>query len=144
MRRRMWCGGVSILIAVLCMAGCAGEYGDEPAEPSPPAAVAEPEPLPDPGPEEAAEVEAFVRQWVAEQVDEDGAYNVPPRGDADVSGTLAGFHTVHQKDADTYSVCVDFQHDDDMYDVDFLIGRSDAGLAVSDHYLHKINGEAVE
>ena len=36
------------------------------------------------------------------------------------------------------SVCVDFQ------DGDFLVDRTTEGLSVSDHYLHKINGEAVE
>ena len=61
-----------------------------------------------------------------------------------MTGTLTGFHTVHQKDAETYSVCVDFEHGDDMYDVDFFVARTESGLSTGDHYLHKINGEAVE
>ena len=67
----------------------------------------------------------------------------PPRGGKDVSGSLADFHTVHQKDADTYSVCVDFLDGDNTYDVDFFIDRTAEGLNVRSAYLHKINGEAV-
>ena len=141
MRRVICCGVASILIAVLFVAGCGGEYRDEPAEPPQAAAAAK---LPDPGPEEAGQVEAFVRQWVAEQSGQDGVYDIPPRAGHDVTGTLTGFHTVHQKDAETYSVCVDFQHGDDMYDVDFFVARTESGLSTGDHYLHKINGEAVE
>ena len=76
MRRVICCGVASIFIAVLFVAGCGGEYRDEPAEPPQAAAAAK---LPDPGPEEAGQVEAFVRQWVAEQSGQDGVYNIPPR-----------------------------------------------------------------
>jgi len=41
-------------------------------------------------------------------------------------------------------VCVDFQDGENTYDVDFLVDRTTEGLSVSDHYLHKIDGEAVE
>ena len=60
-----------------------------------------------------------------------------------VSGSLAAFHTVHQKDPDTYTVCVDFQDGDNTYDVDFFVDRTEEGLTVRSVYLHKINGEAV-
>ncbi len=41
-------------------------------------------------------------------------------------------------------MCVDFQDGENTYDVDFLVERTAEGLSVSDHYLHKINDEAVE
>ena len=107
-------------------------------------AAVEEESLPDPGPEEASPVEESVRLWVAERVGEGDTYDIPPRAGQDFAGTLTGFHTVHQKDADTYYVCVDFGEGEDTYDVDFFIDRTAEGLSVSDHYLHKINGVAIE
>ena len=50
---------------------------------------------------------------------------------------------MHQKDADTYSVCVDYTDGASAYDVDFFIERTADGLAVGDPYLHRVNGEAV-
>ena len=99
---------------------------------------------PHPGPEQAKQVEDFVRQWVEERVGDGNIYSIPPRAGQEVAGTLAGFHTVHQKDADTYSVCVDFQDGDNTYDVDFVVSRADEGLTLDEHYLHMVNGEAVE
>jgi len=53
-------------------------------------------------------------------------------------------HTSPSTNSRRYSVCVDFQDGENTYDVDFLVDRTTEGLSVSDHYLHKINGEAVE
>ncbi len=89
-------------------------------------------------------MEEFVRQWVAERAGEGNVYEIPPRAGQEVAGALTGFHTVHQEDADTYNVCVDFVQAEDTYDVDFFIDRTAEGLTISDHHLHKINGEAVE
>jgi hypothetical protein len=107
--------------------------------PAPPPAT-----YPDPGPEVVGEVEAFIRAWVAEQVGENEEMKLPPRGGHDVTGKLEAFHTVHQKDEDTYSVCVDFVHGDETYDVDFFVDQTDEGMTVADHFLHKVNGEPVE
>jgi hypothetical protein len=123
---------------------CSGKPGTTPEEPGDTAAAVEEESLPDPGPEEATEVEDFVRQWVTERAGDGNVYQIPPSAGHDVAGALAAFHTVHQKNADTYSVCVDFQDGENTYDVDFFVDRTTEGLSVSDHYLHKINGEAVE
>ena len=98
---------------------------------------------PDPPPEIAEEVSEAVRQWVAERADENGVFDIPPRGNQDMAGALGEFHTVHQKNADTYTVCVDFQSGEDIYDVDFFIDRLRGGLGVRRAYLHKINGKAV-
>ncbi len=98
---------------------------------------------PDPPPTVSDAITEAVRQWVADQADENDVYDIPPRGGKDVSGSLAGFHTVQQKDADTYTVCVDFQNGDETYDVDFFVDRTADGLIVRSAYLHKINGEAV-
>ncbi len=142
MNKAVWHGTVCALVSALAMPACTGQPEITPEAPV--AAAVEGETLPDPGPEEAGQVEEFVRLWVTERSAEGNVYNVPPRAGHDVAGTLAGFHTVHQKDADTYSVCVDFQDGENMYDVDFLVDRTTESLSVNDHYLHKINGEAVE
>ena len=89
-------------------------------------------------------MEEFVRQWVAERAGAGDVYDIPSRAGQEVTGVLAAFHTVHQNDADTYSVCVDFSGGEDMYDVDFFVDETEEGLTISDHYLHKINGEALE
>ncbi len=154
MQRSIWLLTIGSLVTALFAVGCSKEPAPPAAEPITvepvtvePVATTEPaedESLPDPGPEEAKAVEEYVTQWVAERAGEDGAYGIPPRAEHSVSGTLGDFHAVHQKDADTYSVCVDFNHEADTYDVDFFVARTEDGLSVSDHYLHKINGEAVE
>ncbi len=156
MQRTIWSSAVGSLITAILAVGCSKESAPPAEEPAaappaaaepvaaPPAEPAEAESLPDPGPEEAKLVEDHVRQWVAERAGEDGAYDIPQRAEHNVSGTIGDFHTVHQKDADTYSVCIDFNHEADTYDVDFFVARTEDGLSVSDHYLHKINGEAVE
>ncbi len=98
---------------------------------------------PDPPPPVSDGITEVVRQWVADQADENDVYNIPPRGGKDVSGSLAEFHGFQQKDADTYTVCVDFQDGDDTYDVDFFVDRTAEGLIVRSVYLHKINGETI-
>ena len=107
-------------------------------------AMAEPLSFPDPGPEVAGEVELFVRDWLEERAGEGSVYSIPPRAGHEVAGTLAEFHTVHQKNADTYAICVDFADGENTYDVDFFVARTPNGLAVDDHYLHKVNGAAIE
>ena len=140
---RTVCYGTLCVLA-LASIGCYQQsettYEESPAE----AVAVTEESLPDPGTEEAGEVEEFVRSWVADRGGEGGVYDIPARAGHDVAGTLAAFHTVHQKDADTYSVCVDFRDGENTYDVDFFVNRKGEDLAVSDHYLHKVNGEAVE
>ncbi len=144
MKRAFWFGTACVLASGWVIVACSGQPDTTSEEPGDTAAAVEEESLPDPGPEEATEVEDFVRQWVTERAVEGDVYQIPPSADHDVAGALATFHTVHQKDADTYSVCVDFQEGENTYDVDFLVDRTTEGLSVSDHYLHKINGEAVE
>ncbi len=144
MKRAFGFRTVCILVSGWVIVACYGQQDTTPEEPGDTAAAVEEESLPDPGPEEAAEVEDFVRQWVAERAGEGNVYQIPPSAEHEVGGALATFHTVHQKDADTYSVCVDFRDGEDTYDVDFFVDRTTEGLSVSDHYLHKINGEAVE
>ena len=144
MKRAFWFRTVCVLASSWVIVACSGQPATTPEETGDPAAAVEEESLPDPGPEEATEVEGFVRQWVTEQAGERDRYQIPQRAGHDVAGALAAFHTVHQKDGDTYSVCVDFQDGENTYDVDFLVSRTTEGLSVSDHYLHKINGEAVE
>ena len=144
MKRAFWFSTVCVLASGWVIVACSGQPDTTPEEPGDTAAAVEEESLPDPGPEEATEVEDFVRQWVTERAGEENVYQIPPSAGHDVAGALAAFHTVHQKDADTYSVCVDFQDGENTYDVDFLVDRTTEGLSVSDHYLHKINGDAVE
>ncbi len=144
MKRAFWFGTVCVLASGWVIVACSGQPDTTPEGPGDTAAAVEEASVPDPGPEEATEVEDFVRQWVTERAGEGNVYQIPPSAGHDVAGALAAFHTVHQKDADTYSVCVDFQDGENMYDVDFLVDRTTEGLSVSDHYLHKINGEAVE
>ena len=143
MKHDVWYRMACVLALGLIIVACSGQTTTAPEEPEAAPAVEEESP-PDPGPEQAKQVEDFVRQWVEERVGDGNIYSIPPRAGQEVAGTLAGFHTVHQKDADTYSVCVDFQDGENMYDVDFFIDRTAAGLTLTDHYLHKINGEAVE
>ncbi len=135
-------GSVAVICLVLACAAPPEPETEEPMAEEPTAVEAEA--MADPGPEEAGEVEDFVRAWVAERAGEEGVYDIPARGDHDVAGSLTAFHTVHRKDADTYSVCVDFQEGDKTYDVDFVVARAEEGLDVADHYLHKVNGEVVE
>ncbi len=144
MKRTLWFSTLCVLASGWVIVACSGQPDTTPEEPGDAAAAVEEESLPDPGREEAIEVEDFVRQWVTERAGEGNVYEIPPSAGHDVAGALATFHTVHQKDADTYSVCVDFQDGEKSYDVDFLVDRTTEGLSVSDHYLHKIDGEAVE
>ncbi len=144
MKRTLWFSTLCVLASGWVIVACSGQPDTTPEEPGDTAAAIEEESLPDPGPEEATEVEDFVRQWVTERAGEENVYQIPPSAGHDVSGALATFHTVHQKDADTYSVCVDFQDGENTYDVDFLVDRTTEGLSISDHYLHKIDGEAVK
>ena len=94
----------------------------------------------DPEPDEAATVTDFITTWIGERAGIDGIYHIPARGGHDVSGTMSAFHTVHQRDADTYYVCLDFHDRDNLYDVDFVVDQTDAGLALAEHYLHQVNG----
>lgn len=144
MKRAFWFGTVCVLASGWVIVACSGQPDTTSEEPGDTAAAVEEEILPDPGPEEATEVEDFVRQWVTERAGEGNVYQIPPSAGHDVAGALAAFHTVHQKVADTYSVCVDFQDGENTYDVDFFVDRTTEGLSVSDHYLHKVNGEALE
>ena len=110
----------SVWISFLLVLACAPPPQEaEPAAetPTPPAPVDVTEAYPDPDEEVAQEVRDFLASWVAERAGEDGAYAIPPRGDHEVQGTMADFHTVHQKDADTYSVCLDFKSAEQLYDV---------------------------
>jgi len=134
---------VLLLSAVAVIAGCSGESVRTEAEPATATPVVEKADFPDPPPIVADKVKEAVSGWVAERAGEDGVFDVPPRGGRDVAGTMGEFHTVHQNDADTYTVCVDFADGDDTYDVDFFVDRTVDGLTVRDVYLHKINGEAV-
>ncbi len=144
MKRVFWFRMVCVLASGWVIVACSGQPDETPEEPGDTAAAVEEESLPDPGAEEATELEDFVRQWVIERAGEGNVYEIPPSAGHDVAGALVAFHTVHQKDADTYSVCVDFQDGENTYDVDFLVDHTTEGLSISDHYLHKINGEAVE
>ncbi len=127
------------LLVLVCLIGACGEAKQEEV----PLLKTAKQSYPDPPPAVSDGITGAVRQWVADQADENDVYNIPPRGGKDVSGSLAGFHTVQQKGADTYTVCVDFQDGDDTYDVDFFVDRTEEGLIVRSAYLHKINGEAV-
>ncbi len=144
MKRATWWGIVLMLTEVWAMLACSGESRTAREEPAGSASATEEASFPDPGPQEAKEVEEFVRQWVAERAGEGDVYDIPPRAGQEVAGVLTGFHTVHQEDADTYHVCVDFVQAEDTYDVDFFIDRTAEGLTISEYHLHKINGEAVE
>ena len=135
-----WLRALSIIAVSGLILACQGEYAAP--DPAPGPAIQKPS-HPDPPAEVAEEVADAIRQWVADQADENGVYDIPPRGGQDVAGTMADFHTVHQKDADTYSVCVDFKSGDQIFDVDFFVDRTDEGLNVRDAYLHKIDGEVV-
>jgi len=133
-----------LLSAIGLIGGCSGESVRTEAEP---AAVSEPAgektTFPDPPPVVADKIKEMVSGWVAERASDEGVFDVPPRGGQDVAGTMGDFHTVHQNDADTYTVCVDFADGDNTYDVDFFVDRTVEGLKVREVYLHKINGEAV-
>jgi len=134
------------LLSVTCLAlsfGCGGATPVSDAG-SPPttAPIAKPD-FPDPPAEVAAEVEQTIRAWVAQRADENGLYAIAPRGGSSVSGTLGEFHTVHQSDADTYTVCVDFTNGESLYDVDFFVDRGADGLSVRDGFLHKVDGEVI-
>jgi len=131
----------TVLTVALCLVACGGTTSYDTEEPLP--APVEVKTYPDPPAEVAEQVAEAIRQWVAERADEQGVFNIPPRGGRDVSGTLGEFHTVHQKDPDTYSVCVDFHSGDETYDVDFFVDLKDEVLGVRDAYLHKVNDEVV-
>lgn len=133
-----------LLVALISCAPAAEEAAPVAEAEAPEAPVEVVESYPDPEPEAAQEVQDLLSGWVAERSGEDGVYAIPPRAGHEVNGTMGDFHTVHQKDADTYSVCVDFNSGDRVYDVDFFVDRTAEGLVVADHYLHKIDGEAVE
>ena len=146
MKRTVWVWMVCLLILSWGLVACGGADSTseaEPAEPEAETAAAEPEAYPDPGPDDALAVQALISGWIAENAGEGGVYDIPPQGEHDVSGTMGGFHTVHQSDADTYSVCVDFHDGETTYDVDFLVDRADEGMTLAEHYLHKIDGEPV-
>jgi hypothetical protein len=113
-----------------------------PTESPPPPPLPERIEYPDPPPIVADKIAETIVDWVEER-SEEGIFDIPPRGGHDVAGALGEFHTVHQKDADTYTVCVDFIDGDIVYDVDFFVDRKIDGLKVRDAYLHKINGEVV-
>ncbi len=135
----------SMLLLVVTSCAPATEEAHQAAEPEAPAAPVElAQSYPDPDAEVAREVQEFLTAWVAERSDDTGTYAIPARAGHEVAGTMADFHTVHQKDADTYSVCIDFKSSEALYDVDFFVDRTEKGLVVADHYLHKIDGEAVE
>lgn len=153
MKQSGWVASLLLLAALGVAVACAGPQ--EPAaeqEEAPQAqqevaqepASLEEDRLPDPGSEEAQEVEEFVRSWVAEQAGEEGVYDIPPRAGYDLTGTLAAFHTVHLEDTDTYSVCVDFEDAENTYDVDFHVDRAEEGIVIADHFLHKVNGQEIE
>ncbi len=135
---------LALLLAICVIGGCgSGGVTSEPVPPTSAPPTAERETYPDPHEAVAGKITEAVGDWVAERANEDGIYNIPPRGGKDVAGTIGDFHTVHQNDADTYTVCVDFIDGDNTYDVDFFIDRRIEGLTVRDAYLHKINGEVV-
>ncbi len=146
MRGAMCFASVALFLVACLALGCAGQEGtsSEDSEAASTAAESEPESYPDPGPGQAGEVQAILTSWVTERVGEAGVYDIPPRGEHDVSGTMGDLHTVHQQDEDTYYVCVDFHSGEDTYDVDFFVDVTDEGLVVAEHYLHKVNGEVVE
>ncbi len=150
MKQSVLFAAILALTAACLVAACA-EKAEPPAEEAAAPAAEEivtegtkEEPVADPSPEEAAEVEEFVRAWLAERADEAGVYAIPARGGHQVSGAIGAFHTVHQNVADTYSVCVDFGSGEQLYDVDFFVDRTAEGLVIADHYLHQIDGGAVE
>jgi hypothetical protein len=132
---------------LLLSLGCS-PVADEPEQVIAPEVSAPPiqvaESYPDPGTEVVQEVQDFLSGWVAERSGDEGIYTIPPRAGHDVAGHMADFHTIHQNDHDTYSVCIDFKSAEQLYDVDFFVDRTKEGLVVADHYLHKIDGEAVE
>ncbi len=127
------------LLLMVCLIAACGEAKQEQV----PLIMTAKQDYPDPPPPVSDGITEVVRQWVADQADENDVYNIPPRGGKDVSGSLAEFHGFQQKDADTYTVCVDFQDGDDTYDVDFFVDRTAEGLIVRSVYLHKINGETI-
>ena len=51
---------------------------------------------------------------------------------------------VHQQDDDTYYACIDFEDGENTYDVDFYVNVTPEGSTITEHYLHKVNGEVVE
>jgi len=135
--------GLLLVACLLLSFGCSGGTPvSDAGSPPIPAPIAKPD-FPDPSAEVAAEVEQTIRDWVAERADESGLYAITPRGGSSVSGTLSEFHTVHQSDADTYTVCVDFEDGDSVYDVDFFVDRGEDGLVVRDGFLHKVDGEVI-
>ncbi|MFT6396904.1 MAG: hypothetical protein ACJAYU_001648 [Bradymonadia bacterium] len=100
--------------------------------------------LPDPPPEQTHAITSYVEGWLDAQLQEDGTYDIPERMGHDVAGTPGPFHTVHQHDAHTFYVCVDFLDGETIYDVDFYIGTDGEDFSVSEHFLHKIDGVVVE
>lgn len=136
---RLWLAPSVLVLAVGCGGG---DYSPDAATPVTESPIPKPQ-FPDPTAEVASEVEQTIQEWVEARVDEQGMYAIAPTGGVSVSGKLAGFHTVHQKDADTYTVCVDFQDGDSVYDVDFFVDRGEEGLQVRDGFLHKVDGEVI-
>jgi hypothetical protein len=133
----------AVLLAAGLLAACSGEPPVTTGSPSIPPPPDVKRTYPDPPPDVAAEVTALVEQWVADRSDEDGVYDIPPRGGRDVAGSLAEVHAVSQKDADTYTVFADFTNGEDTYSVQFFIDRTEEGLQVRNGFLHKVNGEVV-
>jgi len=153
MKHSGWVATLFLLAVIGVLVACAGpqeptteqeEVAESPEEVAPEPTSVEEGRFPDPSPEESQEVEDFVQSWVAEQLDEDGPFNIPQKAGYDLAGTLAAFHTVHQEDADTYSVCVDFEDGESTYDVDFYVDRTEEGLVIADHFLHKVSGEEIQ
>jgi len=132
------------MLLVIACAPAANEPEQTVAPEVPATPVAVTDSYPDPGTDVAQEVQEFLAAWVAERSGDEGVYAIPPRAGHEVAGLMADFHTVHQTDADSYSVCVDFESAEQLYDVDFFVDRTPEGLVVADHYLHKIDGEPVE
>ena len=149
--RRIILGLVSVLLLSWAVTACSESTTEEPATETPDSGDAasqteagEAPSFPDPEAETAQEVEGVVRAWVGDRAGDDGVYDIPERAGNDLSGTIASFHTVNQTDEETYAVCVDFEDGEDTYDVDFILDRMDELLVIADHYLHKVNGEAIE
>ena len=81
--------------------------------------------------EEAARIQEFVAVWVSAQTDDDGYYDIPPRGADDLGGRMADFRSVDRMDKDTYVVCVSFEDAGNLYDVDFVV--DDTGFPFLSH-----------
>jgi len=143
MSRMSWISGLGWLLSIGLIAGCSGPSVNPSGAPAPPPLAKTKQVYPDPPPEIVDEVTALVQAWVSERTDEDGLFDIPPRGGHDVAGSFAEVRAVRQQDADTYTVSAEFSSGEEIFDVEFFVDRTAAGLAVRNGYLHKINGEVV-